>query len=200
MKKIILFLTILVFSLIICYYYECIDTGLFNETVFILAPHSIAKYKNYANRYPFIHDCKINLSVWNKHDLQSDNNYPYSAPASKKSQTLSITRGLIIYFPLSQTDHFLDEFLWLYRSWIEMQKYEPLKWRTDIIIFIENNTRLFNDTNFFLNKLNCSFKNIRKNSEQLPMCSLINYVPISKRVIKKWMSPFWMIKITMNIF
>jgi hypothetical protein len=61
-----------------------------------------------------------------------------------------------------------------------MQKYEPLKWRTDIVISIKKDISFFNKTNF-LYELNCTFTNIRKSKTDEPMCTLLDFVPMRLR-------------------
>jgi hypothetical protein len=87
-----------------------------------------------------------------------------------------------MYFPLKSINHFKGEFKWLYRSWIYMIKYEPVKWRTDLIVFVENGVNVeFNSSRLFLEQLNCRFENRRQSAEDKPMCTLINYVPLANR-------------------
>ena len=85
---------------------------------------------------------------------------------------------MTVYFPLHQIDHFMIELKWLYRSWTEMIKYEPTEWRTDLILFIEFDKNVFENDQFFLNHLNCSFTNIRKSPMDKPLCTLIHYVSV----------------------
>jgi len=109
----------------------------------------------------------------------------YSRPTSNETQTLRLTRAILVFFPIQSVSHFEPEFKWLYRSWIEMLKYEPEHWRTDLIIFVERDKKLFEDQKFFLNKLNCSFENLRTNQTDKPMCTLIEFVPLQQRNLTK---------------
>lgn len=59
-----------------------------------------------------------------------------------------------------------------------MQKYEPTKWRTDLVIFIRNDPMFFKDGNSFLEQLNCKFSNRRTSKSDRPMCTLVEYVPL----------------------
>jgi hypothetical protein len=60
-----------------------------------------------------------------------------------------------------------------------MQRYEPVKWRTDLIVFIER-------SNFdVLKELNCTYENRRTNMLDKPMCTLIKYIPLKDRTIPK---------------
>ena len=135
----------------------------------------INKY-DYLKKYPFFLECKTNYT--NTNDL---NDNDYSKEAMNETHKLRIVRGVTVYFPIEKTDEFFYEFKWLYRSWIEMIKYEPPKWRTDLVVFIENDPVKFNSSDFFLNQLNCSFNNKRTSPNDKPMCTLINYIPIRKR-------------------
>jgi hypothetical protein len=105
----------------------------------------------------------------------------YSLPASNLTHSMRITRAVLVYFPIQSVQHFEYEFKWMYRSWYEMQKYEPTKWRTDLVIFLERDRKLFAQENFFFNKLNCSFKNVRSSQSDEPMCTLIEFVPLQLR-------------------
>ena len=63
-----------------------------------------------------------------------------------------------------------------------MMSYEPARWRTDLVVFINNHSALFNRTDFFLNELNCTFANVREaSSEAPPMCTLVAYTPLKMR-------------------
>ena len=64
-----------------------------------------------------------------------------------------------------------------------MQTYEPNKWRTDLVVFIEKNHTYFDQKDYFLNELNCKFENLRKLPEDKPMCTLIDFVPLDKRKV-----------------
>ena len=131
---------------------------------------------DYLKKYPFILECKTNYT-----NTIGLNDNDYSTKALKETHKLRIVRGVVVYFPIEKTDAFFHEFKWLYRSWIEMIKYEPSKWRTDLIVFIEKDQIKFNSSDFFLNQLNCSFDNKRISANDKPMCTLISYIPIRKR-------------------
>jgi hypothetical protein len=114
-----------VITLIICITYMTTNTN--HDEIF---SSEITKY-NFLSQYQNISNCNINLT---------NNNYNYSEPADK---SLRIVRAIIIYFPVEKFLYFKSEFKWMYRSWIEMQKYEPVRWRTDIIIFINTENKFF---------------------------------------------------------
>lgn len=134
-------------------------------------------YFNCKNAYKELKQDLINSQL-----SPNDQQYNYSAPADKKFHEIRFLRGVIMYFPLKSINNFKGEFKWLYRSWIYMIKYEPEKWRTDLIVFIENGVNVeFNSSRLFLEQLNCRFENRRQSAEDKPMCTLINYVPLNKR-------------------
>ncbi len=91
---------------------------------------------------------------------------------------------MLFYFPIESAGHFEIEFEWLYTSCIEMQKSEPAKWRTDLILLINNDPVFFKDNSSFLDKLNCSFLNRRTSKLDRPMCTLVNYTPLKNRSTK----------------
>jgi hypothetical protein len=88
--------------------------------------------------------------------------------------SLSILRGLLIFYPEDQEAQFLPELLWLYRSWIEMMKDEPSLWRTDLIIYTGNYTSN-------LQQLGCIHTQIRINKEEPPQCRVFLYKRIRLR-------------------
>ena len=109
----------------------------------------------------------------------------YARPASNLTHSLRLTRAILVYYPIESSANFEPELKWLYRSWIEMQKYEPKQWRTDLVIFLERDGKMFDNENYFFNKLNCKFDNLRKGDMDAPMCTLIEFVPLQKRTIKE---------------
>lgn len=144
---------------------------------------------SYLDKYPYLLDCKTN---YNKIDpsqikfvdeLSYQNTYNYMQPASNSTHSQRILRAVVIYFPIVSVDHFKSEFKWLYRSWIYMQTFEPSKWRTDLIVFIDTNStnKEFDKPDFFLNELNCTTRNMRTSPEQKPMCTIIGYKAVKDR-------------------
>ena len=105
------------------------------------------------------------------------------SPADPSLQEMRIVRGMLLYYPSDRTDWFEQEFKWLYRSWVEMQKHEPLKWRTDLIVFTDIEKLGTNIATF--TQLECTVTNLRTNKEQKPLCTLINYVAIKDRKSEK---------------
>ena len=66
-----------------------------------------------------------------------------------------------------------------------MQTYEPILWRTDLVVFIQNDESFFKKQKSFLNDLKCTFSNRRTSANQNPMCTLIDYTPVSKRTLAR---------------
>lgn len=170
--------------------FELFDSGKFNQTKAI---NSISKQDNYnyLKKYPKIGECrKDNLNVWKPNNNRIALAVDYAKPASNTTHNSNYLRAVTIYFPIEKVDNFMIEFKWMYRSWIEMQKHEPKMWRTDLIVFIENDKQFFK-TNNFLNELNCKFTNKRTAKEQKPMCTLINYISLKNRVFKPLTNPIF---------
>ena len=139
---------------------------------------------NYLKKYPFYQACKTyynNRSDKSHQNARLASDYDYSKPANKSTHNLRIVRALIVYYPTDRIKYYENELKWLYRSWINIQKYEPAKWRTDLIIFIKYEEDYFKDGSFFLHELNCSFYNKRKSPKNPPMCTLIKYIPVNER-------------------
>lgn len=142
---------------------------------------------DFAKRYPQLLNCKNEYNKWRPELASTENSslLNYSIASPSELHNLRITRAVIVYFPIENVANFELELRGLYRSWINMLKYEPTKWRTDLIVFIEKNETYFNDGEFFLNQLNCKFENVRKSPEDKPMCTLLNYVALEKRSLQE---------------
>jgi hypothetical protein len=141
---------------------------------------------DYLNKYPFFLDCKNYYK--SKYNATSASAYDYSKPAENFTHHTRFLRAVIVYLPIDKIDEFKNEFKWFYRSWINIQKHEPRKWRTDLVVFVKNDKNIlksfYDSDSFFLEKMNCSFKNRRKSLHDLPMCTLIDHVPIQDRLIE----------------
>lgn len=139
-------------------------------------------YIGYLAKYPKFMDCSDpSYMKWTAETAKTQRTkHDYSLPAPEKMYDAQFTRAVLLYFPIELKDNFYLEFKWLYRSWIEMQKSEPRKWRTDLVIFIENDTQWFKQHSF-LDELDCKFTNVRKSKADKPMCTLIHYVALKKR-------------------
>jgi hypothetical protein len=88
----------------------------------------------------------------------------------------SIQRAILVFYPSNQETYYLPELRWLYRSWIEMIKYESNQWRTDLIIF----TGYYSSS---LIQLGCIPNQIRSNNEEEPKCRVFIYLRLSAREI-----------------
>ncbi|RHY32726.1 hypothetical protein DYB32_002308 [Aphanomyces invadans] len=85
--------------------------------------------------------------------------------------TASFVRATVLYLP-SYTPKFEDEFRWFRRSWIEMQKYEPVSWRTDIVVYSDGPLPV-------LEQLNCSMTSRRTTRNEPNRCILYtNYTSV----------------------
>jgi hypothetical protein len=141
---------------------------------------------DYLRKYPFFLDCKTSYNMWRRPMEKSQNEKSiinYALPAPQKLHNSRITRALIVNFPIESIEHYVYEFKWLYVSWLRMQRAEASKWRTDLVVFVENEASLFGRVDFFLNELNCSFEHRRRTSHDLPMCVLIDYKTFDKRAM-----------------
>ena len=130
-------------------------------------------------KYPNLLKCynNYNDSMLNETDRKN-----YQNEADKRLYDLKIVRGVIIYFPVAKLDWFEQEFKWLYRSWVEIQKYETKLWRTDLIVFLDY--KLYEKQNRkTFHELNCLITNVRKTRNELPMCTILDYVQIKDREI-----------------
>lgn len=139
---------------------------------------------DYLSKYPSMLTCRHPFNEWHPGDKiePADSSYEFSRPAEAKYHEERVVRGVLVYFPIGSEAYYRNELKWLYRSWIHMLKFEPAKWRTDLIVFVERDEAVFNaSAGFFMNELNCRFENLRHSVEQKPMCTLINYVALKKR-------------------
>lgn len=85
-----------------------------------------------------------------------------------------ITRGIVIFYPANQETYFLAELFWLFRSWIEVMKFEPSSWRTDLVIYSDNFVSN-------LQQLGCLYNQIRRDREEPPRCRVFPYRRIHSR-------------------
>ena len=89
---------------------------------------------NYYKRYPFLLECK--LDYHNTVNKSNNPNIEYLPSANSNLHDIRLVRAAIIYFPLYHENPYIRELQWFYRSWIEIQKYEPSMWRTDLVVFL----------------------------------------------------------------
>ena len=88
---------------------------------------------------------------------------------------MHVQRAILVFYPSNQEEFYLPEIRWLFRSWIEMIKYESNQWRTDLIIFTERNSSS-------LQQLGCVVNQKRRNHYEQAQCRVILYVGISSRI------------------
>ena len=109
--------------------------------------------------YPQLFNCD---NYYNNSMLNETIRNNYSLVAVESLHEFRFARGIVIYYPVELHGGFESEFRWLYLSWIEMQKYEPSKWRTDLIIFLHVETlNSKNNVKEFFEGLDCKTENIR---------------------------------------
>ena len=131
--------------------------------------------RDFIKEYSNLFKCKTDYEI----KVDDISNYNYSAPVNESIRQKRMVRGVMLYYPTNLFfNPYEQEFKWLYHSWIEMQKYESVKWRTDLIVSIDE--KAANDLRF-LKDLNCAFTNVRKSREEKPMCTLLKYKALSER-------------------
>lgn len=140
---------------------------------------------DFNKRYPNLLQCKNTYNKWDKSVVVQppDEQFNFSAPADKIHHETRFIRAYLVYFPIKSIEYYKNELRWLYRSWTYMMQFEPTKWRTDLIVFIQNVTDMYNSSlpEYVFNDLDCKFENMRKSPEDAPMCTLINHVALKNR-------------------
>lgn len=141
---------------------------------------------SFLTKYPSMLECNTHENALKKWSPTSESSPldDYKSPAPVTTFGKRFLRGILVYFPLEKSNEFMHEFKWLYRSWIEMIRNEPSKWRTDLVVFTARQDDVFAKKEFFLNELNCSFSNRRTSELDKPMCTLVDYKPIATREFK----------------
>jgi len=91
----------------------------------------------------------------------------------------AVVRGVIVRFPSSRSDYYFVQFRWFYRSWIESEMYTLDRWRTDLIILVDN--EFPNKTRLLLEHLNCHAENQRKSRRQISRCIIVDHRLFSER-------------------
>ena len=125
------------------------------------APDTTKSKYNFRQTYVDILKCNSTYSEYFVEEGTATIEEKYTKAAPQETHSIRMTRAVLVYFPIDQINNFKNEFKWLYRSWIEMQKHESPKWRTDLVVFI-NKSPVFEKKEFFLNGLNCTFANRRR--------------------------------------
>ena len=91
----------------------------------------------------------------------------------------SITRAIIVRFPSEKSEYFFVQFRWFYRSWIESEMFTLERWRTDIIVIIDE--QFPDQTRDSLTKLNCTTNNRRTKRREISRCILIEHQTLAHR-------------------
>ncbi|CAF2320426.1 unnamed protein product [Rotaria sp. Silwood2] len=91
----------------------------------------------------------------------------------------TIIRGVIVRFPSINSDYYFVQFRWFYRSWIESEMFTLDRWRTDIIILIDD--KFPNTIRKLLEHLDCHIENRRVSRRQISRCILVNHKLLSQQ-------------------
>ncbi|CAK4846187.1 unnamed protein product [Aphanomyces euteiches] len=92
---------------------------------------------------------------------------PTSSPPGENHQAASFVRAAVVFLPSGKLEaKFLREFRWFRRSWVEMLKYQPETWRTDLIVFTDGDGKS-------LLPFNCTVDVIRTSSEDSSRCIIV---------------------------
>lgn len=94
-------------------------------------------------------------------------------------RTRSMTRAILVRFPSEKSEYFFVQFRWFYRSWIESEMFTLERWRTDLVVIIDENFP--ERIRAFLTQLNCTEKNRRQNRREISRCVLIVYQTLAHR-------------------
>ena len=65
----------------------------------------------------------------------------------------SVVRAVIVRFPSERSEYYFVQFRWFYRSWIESEMFTLDRWRTDLIILIDD--QFSTETRLLLQHLDC---------------------------------------------
>ena len=90
-----------------------------------------------------------------------------------------VVRAVVVRFPTTRSEYYFVQFRWFYRSWLESEMFTLERWRTDLIVLIDE--RFSSQTRASLEKLNCRVKNERKNRRQISRCILVEHQKFSQR-------------------
>ena len=91
----------------------------------------------------------------------------------------SIVRAVFVRFPSKQSDYYFVQFRWFYRSWIESEMFTLDRWRTDLIVLIDD--EFPKETRGLLEHLDCHVENQRKSRRQISRCILVEHKRFSQR-------------------
>ena len=91
----------------------------------------------------------------------------------------SVVRAVIVRFPSERSEYFFVQFRWFYRSWIESEMFTLDRWRTDIIILIDDQFSV--KVRQLLEHLDCHTDNQRTSRRQTSRCILVIHKLFSQR-------------------
>ncbi len=135
-----------------------------------------------AKRYPNYNECSVVYESANM-KMETGGSYDYSQPADESLQDKTVVRGVLFYFHRQSVDHFMPEFRWVYRSWIEMLKSSPKQWHTDLIFFVDltdyKSMQMFD----IFEQFGCRIDKPRTSKTEKSMCILLHYVSINTRKV-----------------
>jgi hypothetical protein len=119
---------------------------------------------------------------------QNESNREITLPISKcpenpitieQYRLRSVNRGVIVRFPSKDSEYYFVQFRWFYRSWIESEMYTLDRWRTDLIVLIDDSFP--EKVRLLLEHLDCHFENKRKTRRQISRCILVNHKLFTQR-------------------
>ena len=85
--------------------------------------------------------------------------------------TTNIRRAIVVHFPVQRASHYLPELKWLYLSWIETIRRQPVEWETDLLVYSLPSSDL--------DQLGCEW--IEKRSGRKNQCFRIDYQSLWNR-------------------
>jgi hypothetical protein len=132
--------------------------------------------------YQDLNVCTVNYETANRASEQSGS-YNYALAADESLHSETIVRGLLFYFETKSADHFMPEFKWVFRSWLEMLKTSPNQWHTDLIVFINMDHLKFYPVLQTFEELGCLIGNPRQTKTEKSMCILIDFKSMKDRAV-----------------
>lgn len=94
-------------------------------------------------------------------------------------RTRTMIRAILVRFPSEKSEYFFVQFRWFYRSWIESEMFTLERWRTDLVVIIDE--KFPDRIRTFLTQLNCTEKNRRQNRREISRCILIVHQTLAQR-------------------
>ena len=89
-----------------------------------------------------------------------------------------MVRAVVVRFPTTRSEYYFVQFRWFYRSWLESEMFTLERWRTDLVVLIDE--QFSSQTRASLEQLNCRAKNERKNRRQTSRCILVQHLRLSQ--------------------